>query len=68
MPRMVVGPTQGDPERLGAWIETQRRAYKKPETEPSRPSADRIKLLGRLPGWAWEGKRGRCAADVPSED
>jgi hypothetical protein len=50
-----VGSTRasGDASGLGTWIDTQRQAYRKPETDPTRLSADRIALLEQLPGWTW---------------
>jgi excisionase family DNA binding protein len=38
-----------DGRRLGVWVWEQRRAYKE-----GRLSADRICLLGELPGWTWD--------------
>ena len=41
-------PVKGDPARLGGWINDQRKAYRK---GLKRLSADRIKLLEKLPEW-----------------
>ena len=49
-------PVQGDVEGLGTWINNQRQAYRRPETDPTRLSADRITLLEQQPGWAWKGR------------
>ena len=49
-------PVKGDPSGLGTWIHNQRKAYKKPEGDPKRLTADRVALLEQLPGWTWKGR------------
>ena len=49
-------PAQGDAAGLYTWFTSQRQAYRRPETDPNRLSADRIALLEQLPGWTWGGR------------
>lgn len=50
-------PTQRDPSGLGAWINIQRQAYRRPQGDTRRLSEDRIELLERLPWWDWGASR-----------
>ena len=47
-------------------IHKRRTAYKRPEEDPTRLCAKRIKLLEQLRGWKWEGKFKRPAESAPA--
>ena len=47
---------KGDTRGLYKWMIDQRQAYKRPEDHPRRLSAERLRLLVKLPGWTWQGR------------